>query len=153
MSYLPLPIEELVPHRAPMLLLDRVMNVTETTVVAEFTVRSDMPLLNAQGDLPAWVGIEIMAQTIAAWSGYQERIAGFEPQIGFLLGTRKYDTNVSAFSSGAVLHVTAELVFRDGPMGVFDCAIACDDAVIASARLTTYQPDPEKLEKMKRGEE
>jgi predicted hotdog family 3-hydroxylacyl-ACP dehydratase len=153
MSYLPLPIEELVPHRAPMLLLDRVINATETKVDAELTIRAGMSLLNNQGDLPAWVGIEIMAQTIAAWSGYQERIAGCEPQIGFLLGTRKYDTNLSAFPVGAILRISAELVFRDGPMGVFDCIIAAEGATIASARLTTYQPDPEKLEKMKKGEE
>ena len=62
------PIVELVPHRPPMLLLDRVLAYDGECVTCETVLRPDSPFAD-QGHVPAVVGIEYMAQTIAAGAG------------------------------------------------------------------------------------
>ena len=66
------PIVELVPHRPPMLLLDRVLSYDGECVVCETVLEHDSPFVE-QGHVPALVGIEYMAQTIAAGAGLSAR--------------------------------------------------------------------------------
>ena len=69
------PIVELVPHRPPMLLLDRVLSYDGECVVCETVLGPDSPFVE-QGHVPAVVGIEYMAQTIAAGAGLSARDKG-----------------------------------------------------------------------------
>ncbi|MEI7652447.1 MAG: beta-hydroxyacyl-ACP dehydratase, partial [Verrucomicrobiota bacterium] len=57
-------IESLIPHRAPMVFLDRVSEFTTTRLVAHYLP----PLGHWCGErgLPSFMGIEIIAQAIAA---------------------------------------------------------------------------------------
>ncbi|VDZ83865.1 Uncharacterised protein [Kluyvera intermedia] len=55
------------PHDAPMLLLEEVISVTDDTATCRVTVSPDgvlAPFLDAQGNLPAWFALELMAQTV-----------------------------------------------------------------------------------------
>ncbi len=85
-----LPVGDYLPHRAPMLLLDRVIQVSDERVVCEVTINHQgvlAPFLNAQGELPAWFGVEIMAQTVGVWSGFHARQRGDRNiRPGMLLG-------------------------------------------------------------------
>jgi predicted hotdog family 3-hydroxylacyl-ACP dehydratase len=51
-----------VPHTGAMVLLDHVDYWNEHELQASVTVRADAPFADAQG-IPAWVGIELMAQS------------------------------------------------------------------------------------------
>src|SRR5512135_132235 len=55
---------DLIPHRAPWLLVDRVVARGEDTVEAERRVAADDPLL-AGGELPELLVLEALAQTAA----------------------------------------------------------------------------------------
>ncbi len=55
---------DLIPHRAPWLLVDRVVARTDDTVEAERRVAADDPLL-AAGELPELLVLEALAQTAA----------------------------------------------------------------------------------------
>lgn len=55
---------DLIPQRAPWLLVDRVVARTEDTVEAERQVAADDPLL-ADGELPELLVLEALAQTAA----------------------------------------------------------------------------------------
>ena len=59
----------------------RIQNLRELVV-------PEAGLFVEDGQVPAWVGIEYMAQAIAAWAGCRARAAGKPPQLGFLLGSR-----------------------------------------------------------------
>ncbi len=120
---IPYSVEELLPHSGQMVLLDTVLEVGENHVVAELTVRDD-GLFSSDHSVPAWVGIEYMAQAVAALSGYHRKCQGLDIQLGFLLGTRFYESSVDSFPCGALLRVRAEKVM-DGAndMSVFDCHI------------------------------
>ncbi|MFS2044934.1 hypothetical protein ACEN9Z_12955 [Stenotrophomonas geniculata] len=61
-------IEEVVPHRQDMCLLQRITHWDQDTLEAELVV-PEAGLFVENGEVPAWVGIEYMAQAIAAWAG------------------------------------------------------------------------------------
>jgi predicted hotdog family 3-hydroxylacyl-ACP dehydratase len=133
------PVEELVPHAGKMMLLNRVIEFEPETMVAEVIVGSG-GLFEESCAVPAWVGIEYMAQTVAALGGMKRRLAGKPITLGFLLGTRRYECNVDNFSVGTILTVSVRRVMQDQGLGVFDCRIA-GEGISASAKLNVYQPE------------
>ena len=131
-------IEELIPHSERMVLLDRIIDFNEQSLAAELTVRDD-GLFGDSKTVPAYVGIEYMAQAIAAYAGIQAKQAGEAIKIGFLLGTRRYSSNVSCFTVGTTLTVQVKNIIQDEKLGVFDCKIYATGIEI-TANLTVYQP-------------
>jgi len=140
MTSFPGPLSELVPHRGSMLLLDRLLADDGGRVRAEATVRRGGVFVTEDG-LPAWVGLELMAQAAAAWAGLRAREAGAPVRGGFLLGTRRYHCAVPHFPVGARLEVLArpELALESG-LQVFACAIEYQGQVAASASLNVFAP-------------
>lgn len=134
---------DLLPHSGQMILLDKVTFVDETRLTAQLVVRGDGLLLGNAESVPAWTGIEYMAQAIGAYVGIQAKQAGLPIQLGFLLGTRRYDSNVDSFPVGSALSVTAEKILQDEQLAVFECRISGDNVDIC-ATLNVYQP-PESL--------
>ena len=134
-----------VPHRGPMSLLDTVAHCDDDGIEALVRVPAT-GLFNGDDGVPAWVGIEYMAQAVAAWSGARARSGGGSPKIGYLLGSRRYEAAVPAFEVGAELRVLAqcELMGENG-LGMFDCRIELDGRVVASGRLSVFEP-PENQE-------
>lgn len=140
-------IRQLVPHAGPMVLLDRVVEVDDNALCATVTIDADSMFYSpGMAGVGSWVGVEYMAQAIAAHAGYLAWRAGRPVQVGFLLGARKYDAAVPAFAVGSTLYVRAALVLRgENGLSAFDCSIALSgDAgapALASATLTVFQPE------------
>jgi predicted hotdog family 3-hydroxylacyl-ACP dehydratase len=138
-----IPVDELIAHRAPMKLLDRLISASEVAAVAELTVRPDNPFYLAGLGLPAYVGIELMAQTISTIDGIIRRNVGAAPKIGFLLGCRRYTARDAYFRDGAKLSISVDRVFTDGTMFSFACRID-DDQEFSKGSMNVYAPpDPE----------
>jgi predicted hotdog family 3-hydroxylacyl-ACP dehydratase len=141
MTACPWPIEDLLPHARPMLLLDEALACDASGARAAVTIRPDSPFIRPEG-VPAHVGIEFMAQTCGVWAGGEAKRQGGKARVGYLLGTRRYQAERPFFRTGERLTVTAALVFLDAGMGVFDCRIEGGDGqVLAQAQLSVYQPD------------
>lgn len=128
---------ELLPHSGGMIWVDKVLAWDEDSVTAELTVRGDA-LFDEGDSVPAWAGVEYMAQTVGLYAGLQAKRAGESIKLGFLLGTRRFETNVPEFRIGSILTVRAEKVMQDEHLAVFDCRIT-GGQVIASAVLNVYQ--------------
>ena len=138
-------IEKLVLHAKPMLLLDSVLESTQDYLVCALSVRED-GLFDTNGQVPALVGIEYMAQTVAAFSGIETVKKHEEPRLGFLLGTRKFTSNVPELPSGTALTVRAVRIIQgsDG-MAAFECTVEGKN-VRQTATLTVYEPaNPEQF--------
>jgi predicted hotdog family 3-hydroxylacyl-ACP dehydratase len=134
------PIAELLPHSGNMILLDEVIRFGAEDVETRLTVRPGGLFSLADGSLPAWVGVELMAQTVAAYAGCQARQAGEPVKMGFLLGTRSFKCNVEHFPLGAELQISALCSLRDdNGMGVFECHISGAN-IQAEARLNVFCP-------------
>ncbi|WP_343551853.1 hotdog family protein [Pantoea sp.] len=150
-----LPVGDYLPHRAPMLLLDRVIEVVDDSVICAVSINASgvlAPFLTPQGELPAWFGVEIMAQTVGVWSGYHARQRGdSDIRPGMLLGGRGYRASHPTFAANSTLHIEMRLLMRDDKLGSFEGEIRCNDEVIASGRLNTYQPDEQELHQLQQG--
>ncbi|MWV15321.1 3-hydroxylacyl-ACP dehydratase [Pseudomonas sp. L-22-4S-12] len=134
------PIAELIPHAGNMILIDEVLRFGDDDVETRLTVRPGGLFNQADGSLPAWVGIELMAQSVAAYAGCQARQAGLPVELGFLLGTRKYECNVECFPLGAELHIQATRTLQDdNGMGVFECRLS-GPGIEVFARLNVFRP-------------
>ena len=133
-------IEQLLPHARPLLLLDRLSDSGEGYIECEVVVRSD-GLFDTNGEVPGLVGIEYMAQAVSAYSGLSALRRGRPIRLGFLLGTRRFETNVAAFSCGTLLTVRVHCVMQseDG-MASFDCTVT-GDGVLQKARISVFEPE------------
>ena len=142
-------IEELLPHSGPMLLVDRVLQSEHDYVVCALKVRSE-GLFDSDNQVPALLGLEYMAQTIAAFSGLQARQKKEKPRLGFLLGTRKFITNVAQIRCGTALTISARQSIKtsDG-MAAFECTLEGDN-IKQTATLTVFEP-PDAQQYLTRG--
>ncbi len=136
--------EELVPHSPPMILIDEIVDAGEDYIVSRVTITESSMLLNDSGEVPAWVGIEYMAQTISAYAGLEAKQAGEPVKLGFLLGTRRYETSQEIFPKGMILDIKAQSEYRDVEgLNSFNCTLSVAGEVVATARLNVFQPqDP-----------
>lgn len=135
------PIAELIPHAGDVILLDEVVHFDAESLRARATVRAHSPFHTEDNTLPSWVGLEFMAQAVAAWAGCQARVADNAVTLGFLLGTRRYECNISHFPQGMSLIVDVACSLQDASgMGVFECHISSSNVVLATARLNVYRP-------------
>jgi predicted hotdog family 3-hydroxylacyl-ACP dehydratase len=135
-------IGELVPHAGTMSLLGRLLAVDDETLAAEVVIGPDTLFFDGR-EVGAWVGVEYMAQAVAAHAGHAARQRGEPVKVGFLLGARRYQSSVSGFAQGMVLrvHVRCELQGENG-LGAFACRIedAGSGAALAEATITVFQP-------------
>jgi len=139
-----LAIDEFIVHRPPMRLLDRIISISENDALAETVVRPDNPFFEPGRGLPAYVGLEMMAQAIAAIDGQKRRASGLPANIGFLLGCRRYLSKRASFAENEKLTVAATMVFGDGAMFAFDCRLDDEQGEVATANLKVYAPaDPQ----------
>ena len=136
-----IPIENLLPHREPMILLDCLIGHEEDTTVCLSTIHPGMPFFH-EGRVPAHMGIELMAQTIAVHAGYPAYLERREPVVGFLLGSPKLETAEPFFEEGRVLRVEAHQVWGEAEMLQFACSLYDDgdDRQIQVANVNIFKP-------------
>ncbi len=134
-------IQDLLPHRDNMLLLDRLLSCDDTQACAEYAPRADAWYADKNGNMPSWIGLELMAQTVAAHVGQTQRLKGLAPRPGVLLGTRRYQAAQGYFPSGQKLRIEAVRNYLDeSGLGAYDCRILLDEGEVASATVKVYQP-------------
>ena len=134
------PLAELLPHAGDMILIDQILAFDDEQIRTRLTVKPGGLFNRADGSLPAWVGIELMAQSVAAYAGCHARARGDAVELGFLLGTRKFECNVEHFPAGTELSIHGVRSLEDDSgMGVFECHINAP-GIHATARLNVYRP-------------
>ena len=137
-------IRGVVPHSGRMVLLDRLVAFDGESLAAEVLIRPGALFADEQG-VGAWVGVEYMAQAVAALAGIEARQGGGSARIGYLVGARHYSCNVPYFPLGTALRIS---VRRDGAgdlrLGSFACSIT-GEGIVAEATVTVFQPDTPDL--------
>lgn len=134
-------IDEVLPHEGRLLLLDELVEYGPDHVICAVIVRADTQFYEAGRGVPAWVGLEYMAQTMCAYSGIDEARAGQKPSIGLLLGSRRYVSEVEWFPLGARLIIRADLLLRDeNDLVAFACTIDDGSRQLARGDVKAYRP-------------
>lgn len=135
MAY-PLPCE-LLPHAGPAVLIDQILadSTDQTTAVAR--IHRDHPYLVPGRGVPVWVGMEMMAQTVAVHGALLGRSQPGRSGRGMLLGTRHYDGRVPWFEEDARLLIHCEHSFgrEGGGMAACDFRIEHQDRLLARATI------------------
>jgi len=143
------PVEDVLPHEGRVVLLSEILeHDLQHTVCA---VKLETPTLfgDPGGDVPAWVGIEYMAQCVAVHAGLLDRADGVRPRPGYLVGSRRIDLHTDRFHLGQVLEVRAVRTWggREG-MVSFDCRVteSGSSALLAAGRLSCFLPPKQRPE-------
>ncbi|MDR0588711.1 MAG: 3-hydroxylacyl-ACP dehydratase [Burkholderiales bacterium] len=138
-------LSQLIPQTKTMFLLDRLLSVDETTACCEVRI-TPQSLFFERGGVGSWVAIEYMAQTVAAHAGYLDFLSGIPPQLGLLLGTRRFQCSRAQLSDGTHLIIEATRIFAaDNGMGSYDCTVKENGAMVAEATLTAFKPHDQHL--------
>ncbi|MGE5626204.1 MAG: hypothetical protein ACM3ZT_11720 [Bacillota bacterium] len=135
-------ITELLPHRGPAVLLDTVLEDTPDKIRARARIGADHPYFVAGRGVPAWVGIELMAQAAAAHAGLKARLSQKPPNAGMLLGTRRFEALEPWFREGMELEVVAEQEFGatgEGGVSACVCSIYSGGRTLATATLVVLE--------------
>ena len=140
------PAAELLPHQGQAVLIDSVLEDSRDSIRVRARVRPDSPYFVPGQGLPAWVGIELMAQAIAAHAGLSARREQKPPRAGMLLGTRRYEATAPYFPEGAELEVRADRDFGDdGGLAACACTILCGGETVVKATIIIVEIDKEKM--------
>ena len=133
-------VAELVPHRPPMILIDEVVQTEGVTLTARVRLTKSSPFMQ-NGQLPALITLEYMAQSIAAFAGLKGRKKGEPVKLGLLMSCREMTLAVDSLQAGDELLVTVTEVWSDDIVGNFDCFVRRGDEMISQASLSVYQGD------------
>ena len=141
MSELDTGLSTLIWHRGRMQLMDRVVFADQDSVRCEVTIKHDSTFLQSPKGVPAWVGIEYMAQTAAALAGVQAQLSDGNAPLGYLLGTRKLECDKAWFELGDHLIASAREEFvDDNGLGAYACELECNGKVVSRCRLSVFRP-------------
>lgn len=131
---------QFLPHSGHMALLDRIADYGEDWLIAEADLRADC-IFAAEGKLPAWAAVEVMAQGIAALGGLRCYLRGVEPPVGFLLGTRKFTACAEALPLPCHAVITArESMLDSNGFGVYAVDMQVGGEVWAQANINVFSP-------------
>jgi 3-hydroxymyristoyl/3-hydroxydecanoyl-(acyl carrier protein) dehydratase len=119
---------ELIPHRSPLLLVDRVRLTANGSVTAERRVTADDPLYD--GGLPELLVVEALAQTAASLMG--QSIGAHR---GALVGLRDFEFHGRA-SAGETLTLVATKQTTLGTLHRFGAEARVAERLIARGELT-----------------
>lgn len=133
------PVADLITHSGDKILLGQVLEYDQEQLVAQAQVQPDSVYLRGAGE-PPWLGLEYMAQAVAAFAGVRRREAGGTPKVGMLIGTRKYRCQLKSLPVGLKMRIEVKALFEDEQgLSVFECRIIGDE-LIAEANLNVFQP-------------
>ncbi len=136
-------VEELLPHSPPMVLLDRVLHYDSMNLTAEVDISVNSMFYDATlNGVPAWVGIEYMAQAISALAGLRAKEKNQGIKLGFLLGTRKLLLVYKVLVAGQRYRIHVKQMFWDeSGMANFECEIFHDQELCVEAKVNVFETD------------
>jgi len=139
------PVASLLPHAAPMVLLDDVLEYRPEGVTCRLTLRAEAPFVD-QGQVNAVVTLEYMAQAAGVFAGLEARALDNGVPWGFLIGCAELVLEVDAILVGACLVVEATRVWGDENLGQFECRISYEDGPeVARATISVAAANPSEL--------
>lgn len=144
-----LPLSELLPHKAPMVLVDRLLSYDLQNLECRCAVAitSDCCFFEPGLGVPSYVGVEYMAQTVGVLSGIQQRGQSTQaPRLGFLLGFDLTRQQCEWFVPGQELVVAIRHEWGDQNLMQLNATIADahDGRLLSEAKMNVFSPpDPD----------
>lgn len=138
-------IEALIPHRKGMLLIDRIICLSEQSASAETVVRAQWPTARSQG-VDALVLIELVAQTAGLSVGWKIKRNGSKGDVqegrGWMVGVKHASFKVDPIALGTRLTVETRVAFEFEQLTEINGVILNDDVPVAEVRLQVMHEEP-----------
>lgn len=134
---LPADAAGLVPHKPPMLLISRLIEVKERSSVSEVEITEDTIFIGENGKLDDASYIEIIAQAIAAQNGFKNMGNRKSKQEGFLLGVKNLEITGHA-GIGDKLRVSVYKAAKYGEFGVIKGEVFKGKEIIARGEIKVW---------------
>jgi predicted hotdog family 3-hydroxylacyl-ACP dehydratase len=132
-------VGDIVPHSGPALLIDRVTHHDENETVCVAHIESTNQYVR-DGVADAALALELMAQTVAAHVGLQNRWSGAKPRAGYVVGVPKMKFYGGDYLREDVITIRVRLSYHEGPVGRFDGVVMVGDMKRAEGTLTVFEP-------------
>lgn len=125
---LPMPAEQLIPHRPPMRLIDSLVSYSPTEAEIEAVPAADSIFVGEDGVLAQAALVELLAQGYAAAKGYDDLMNRRPITEGYLVGVRKLEL-FGAARAGDKLRIRIRTV------GSFEGFIVADGVIERSGEM------------------
>lgn len=133
--------EHLLPHRAPMRLVDTLVSVNDGCAMAESILPRSTMMADGEGKIDEVAFMELIAQSYAAFKGYMDRMNGKPPGEGFLVGVRNLEVTGRAYAGDRLL-TSIRTVAALGGFAVVEGSVTRGDETLASGTLKLWLVDP-----------
>lgn len=125
-----------------MILVEKLVSWGPKFAHTQVTIRRETLFMERMG-VPAYVGLEYMAQTAGVWRGIMDLQENRTPQMGYLLGTRELGMTLSYFKKGWCLDIHTYVDFIDETIGSFRSWIEHEKTKVLWGNITVYSPKKE----------
>lgn len=134
------PIEELIPHTGPMVLLDTLDHWAPGEASCSLQIREGTPFVE-QGRVEGATTLEHMAQCVAACLGYEALLGGDGVRVGMIIGCKRFELHAPYLYVGDGATVHARRIRGNETLSHFDCRLDRGGEVFATAVLTLFHGD------------
>jgi predicted hotdog family 3-hydroxylacyl-ACP dehydratase len=134
------PIEKLVPHRGPMLLVEELRACSSTQGHGFARVPAQGIFIDARGEMDALLQVELLAQMVAAYKGYEATRDGGSARAGFLVGIKDFNL-ARAPRVGERLRMDLKVETVVGNATVMSGQVSRDGEVVAGGTLNLWEMD------------
>ncbi|MDR2945540.1 MAG: hypothetical protein LBV79_02170 [Candidatus Adiutrix sp.] len=135
---LPMNIEGLIPHRPPMLLVDRLVELSADEAVSETVFGPGSLVVREDGRVEEAALFEMMAQTFAAFAAAGREGPG--PAAGFLVGLKRLTVHSPARIGSPVL-VRVKIISRVEDFSVVEGEARQGGQLLAAGQITVFVPE------------
>jgi len=137
---LPADVEKIIPHRLPMRLVDRILEITDGIAIIEAQLSEGQLFIDGTGELDNIAYVEMIAQAYASMRGYRDRIEGLPIRDGFMVSVRKVKHYAAAFA-GDMLKIHVSEVGEFDFFTVAEGKIYNKDQLLAQAQISLWIPE------------
>jgi predicted hotdog family 3-hydroxylacyl-ACP dehydratase len=137
---LPLPSEQLLPHRPSMLLVDSLVRRWDESSSAKAVLPTSGICLSRGRLLPEFF-IELVAQAVAMANGYDALCAGIARSNGMLVGVDTFSFPGKAVA-GSTVRIETEKTFEFGAVKIIHGEVFAGDELLAAGDIKVWEePD------------
>ncbi len=131
-------IEDLIPHRSRMKLIQEILEADDTSALTAAVVRESWPLYSDNAVNPI-VLIELVAQTAGIATGYKNKKKTGKGVSGWLVGIKKADFYNDNITLGTRIVSQAKILYEHESYAVFEGSVFSEAGKLAEMELQLFR--------------
>lgn len=129
-------LQEYIPQRPPIVMIDRIVEISESKVVCQFQVKNDN-IFVTEGELHEPGIIENIAQTIAAGAGYRAKARNEKVKLGYIAAIKNLNIYTRP-SAGNILSTSIEIINEVFSVTIVQGVVFCGSTRIADCEMRIF---------------